>query len=165
MRRLIGIALAAALAVMVASAPAEAQDPSPGAMAAAKELIEASRAAEKFSSVLPLIMQQLKPMIAQGRPQVERDLDIMMPMMMDLAQQQLGKVSDDLAKIYVSNFSVDEMRQLTAFYRSPVGQKFFEKYPVIIQQSMAVGQKLGEALMKELQSRMIEELRKRGHNI
>jgi hypothetical protein len=37
--------------------------------------------------------------------------------------------------------------------------------PVIAQESMAMGQKLGQEIAAELRSRMIEELRKRGHRI
>ena len=57
------------------------------------------------------------------------------------------------------------MRQLTAFYRQPIGQKLLEKQPAIVQESMAVGQKFGQAVAAELQARIVEELRKRGHKI
>ena len=36
---------------------------------------------------------------------------------------------------------------------------------MIAQQSMAMGQKFGEELMNDLQTRMKDELRKRGHKI
>ena len=34
-----------------------------------------------------------------------------------------------------------------------------------MKESVALGKKFGEVVAKDLQSRMIEELRKRGHNI
>jgi hypothetical protein len=37
--------------------------------------------------------------------------------------------------------------------------------PVIMQQSLSVGQKFGEQIAGELRASMIELLRKRGHNI
>jgi hypothetical protein len=46
-----------------------------------------------------------------------------------------------------------------------VGQKFLEKMPAIAQESMSAGQKWGQTVAGEMRGRIIEELRKRGHNI
>jgi hypothetical protein len=165
MRRLIGIAAAAALSALVATAPLRAQGLSPDATAAAKELIEASRAADQFKMLLPLLSEQLKPAIVQGRPEIERDYDKIMPIMMDTAFRQIGKVTDDMAAIYARNFSVEEMRQVTAFYRSPTGQKLLDKLPIVLQESMALGQQFAQTLLTDMQKTLVEELRKRGHKL
>lgn len=162
--RLITLAAIAMAACLVPSL-ARAQESSPEALAAGRELIEASRAAEQFKTLLPLIAGQLKPAIVQGRPEVERDYDQVMPLMVELAQRQLAKVTDDMAAIYARNFSVEEMRQITAFYRSPVGQTFLQRFPAVAQQSLAAGQKFGESLVREMQRTMTDELRKRGHKL
>jgi hypothetical protein len=57
------------------------------------------------------------------------------------------------------------MKDIIAFYRGATGQKLLAKGPVIAQQSMAAGQQLGAQIGRELQSRIIEELKKKGHNI
>lgn len=165
MKSLIKIAAAAAVSVLVLAGPMRAQSLPPDAAAAAKELIEASRAADQFKTILPLISQQLKPAIVQGRPEVERDYDRIMPLMTEIASRQVARMSDDMAAIYARNFSIEEMRQITAFYRSPIGQKFLERFPAIAQQSVAVGQKFGESLVQEMQKVMTDELRKRGHKL
>jgi hypothetical protein len=165
MMRLITFAAAAALTVLFAAGPVRAQNLSPEAAAAARELIEASRAADQFKTLLPLITQQLKPVIVQGRPEVERDYDTIMPLMSELAQRQFARMSDEMAAIYARNFSVEEMRQLTAFYKSPIGQTFLERFPAVAQQSLMVGQKFGQSLVKEMQEVLTDELRKRGHKL
>ncbi len=50
-------------------------------------------------------------------------------------------------------------------YRAPVGQKVVQELPNIMRESMAIGQQWGQQLGSELHERMIEELRKKGHNI
>jgi hypothetical protein len=65
--------------------------------------------------------------------------------------------------IYARNFTPDEIRDLAVFYRSPMGQKFIDKMPIVAKQSMEVGQAWGRRLAGELQSRIADELRKRGH--
>jgi uncharacterized protein len=144
---------------------AVAQSQSPDAIAAARELVAASRAAEQLKTLLPIIMQQLKPAIVQGRAEVGRDFDSVMPQLIEAMSARSEAFAEGIAAIYARTFTVDELQQVTAFYRGPVGQKFLEKMPVIAQESMAMGQKFGQEIAGELRSRMIDELRKRGHNI
>ena len=47
---------------------------------------------------------------------------------------------DRIATVYASSFSVEEMREIDAFYRKPAGQKFLEKSPAIMQQAMQIGE-------------------------
>src|SRR6476469_4377916 len=68
---------------LLAAGPAGAQSPSPDTLAAARELIVTMRAADYFKTIMPAIVQQLKPAIVQNRPQVERDYDAIMPLMLD----------------------------------------------------------------------------------
>jgi hypothetical protein len=147
------------------SASAQTPQPAPEARAAAKELIEVMQATEQFKKIMPLLMQQLKPAIVQSRPEVERDFDASLPVVLEAMNSRMGELADSMAAIYAFNFSSDELRQLTAFYRSPVGQKFVAKLPAITQQSLAIGQKFGQDLAGDLRQRMIEQLRKKGHNI
>ena len=88
-----------------------------------------------------------------------------MPQLIESVSAHSDTYMEAIALMYAANFTVEELRQVTAFYRGPVGQKFLEKMPVIAQQSMAIGQKLGQEIAGELHDRVIEELRKRGHNI
>ena len=142
-----------------------AETPTPETLATARELIETTRAAENMKLILPTLMQHLKPAIVQGRPQVEKDFDAMMPGLLESFGARLGEMTDRIAVIYASNFTVAEMKEVIAFYRGPTGQKFLAKAPVIMQQSMAVGQQLGAQIGRELQTKIIEELRKKGHDI
>ena len=89
----------------------------------------------------------------------------MMPSLMEGMLARSGELVDQMAIVYARNFTADEIRQVIAFYRGPVGQKFLEKMPSIAQESMMTGQKWGQDVATELRSKVIEELRKRGHNI
>jgi hypothetical protein len=165
MTRLTTFAAGMLAVVLAFSGPAYPQSPSPEAAAAARELVEAARTTAQFKTLLPLMMQQMRPVVVQGRPEVERDYDRIVPLLMELANRQVGEFAEEVAALYARNFTVEEIRQVTAFYRSPVGQKFLEKTPVIAQESMVMGQKFGQRIVQDLQTRMRDELRKRGHNI
>ena len=123
------------------------------------------RAADQLKNLLPVIMQQLKPAIVLGRPQIEKDYDAIMPALMEGMVARSSELVDLIAVVYARNFTAAELQQVSAFYRSPVGQKFLEKMPTITQESMQAGQKWGQTVAGEMRGRIIEELRKRGHNI
>jgi hypothetical protein len=161
-RALTGVVL---LVTLLVPGVASAQAPSPEAMAIARELIATSRAADHMQQLLPSIVQLIKPAIVQGRPQVEKDFDALTPRMLESFKARLNELTDRIVVIYATNFTVAEMKDIIAFYRGSTGQKFLEKGPMIAQQSMAAGQRLGAEIGRELQSRMIEELKKKGHNI
>ena len=66
-------------AALVASPPARAQSVPPDAMAAARELVGAMKMTEQLKTVFPMMMQSLKPAVTQGRPEVEKDYDKLVP--------------------------------------------------------------------------------------
>jgi hypothetical protein len=72
---------------------------------------------------------------------------------------------DGIATVYANTFSVDELRQLEAFYRQPVGQKFLEKSPALRQQSAQIGQDTGRKATEDLRARLTELLRQKGHKL
>jgi hypothetical protein len=162
---LIAISMLAATLLCGRQVSAQSPSPPPEIVAAARDLVTASRAADHLKMLLPAIMQQLKPAIVQGCPDVGRDFDAIMPQLIDATEARSEAFAEGVVVIYARNFTADELREVTAFYRGPVGQKFLEKMPVIAQESVAMGQKFGQEIGAELRNRMIEELRKRGHNI
>jgi hypothetical protein len=137
--------------------------PPPENVAAAHELIQVMRATDQFKVLLPTIIQGLRPAVVQGRPEMEKDFDTIMPIVINGAVQHLNELADKLADIYARNFSVDEIQDLIAFYRTPTGQKLLDRQSVVARESMVVGQQFGQMLVQELEEQINDELRKRGH--
>jgi uncharacterized protein len=160
--------IAVLASVFFAVSPAWAQTspaPSPPAenIAAARELIQVTRATDQFKALLPIILQSLKPAFVQGRPEMEKDFDAILPAINQVAARRVDELAEALAVIYASNFSVAEIHDIAAFYRSSTGQKFLEQQPVIARESMVAGQQWARTLSSELREAISEELRKREH--
>ena len=71
------------------------------------------------------------------------------------------KLKPDMVKLYTSNFSESELKDLVAFYQSPLGKKVLEKMPQLTQQSAQLTQaKLESAVpvVNKLLSDMTAEL-------
>jgi uncharacterized protein len=137
-----------------AQTPQAQPAPSPEALAAAHDLMVIVKPEERFKLMLPVIMQNLKPAVVQGRPEVEKQFDATMPLLLDNAQKRVDDLANTIATIYASNFTPQELRDLIAFYLTPTGKKLLERQNVIAQQSMAAGQELGRAVVRDVQEQM-----------
>ncbi len=60
--------------------------------------------------------------------------------------------------IYAKYFTEEDMKDMIAFYKSPVGKKLVEKQPLIVQESMQAGQVLG----REIGERVTKKLQEKG---
>lgn len=59
-----------------------------------------------------------------------------------------------IAALYAQTFTERELRELTAFYRTPTGQKALAEMANLFQKSAAIGQEIGQQHQKELQEMM-----------
>jgi len=66
-------------------------------------------------------------------------------------------LKDKMAAIYANEFTEEELKQITIFYNSPVGQKVGQKLPSLTQRAMMVGQEAVTAHKDELQKMMEAE--------
>jgi len=145
--------------------PAAAQAPSDESLRFATDLVEAIKTADQMRAIFPIIVKQLKPIVTKGNPAIERNFDALAPAMTGLLNDRMGELTSAIAAVYARNFSVDDMRQLAAFFRTPVGVKYLERAPVLVQESMQIGNRFGQETAGDLERRVKDELRKRGHKL
>ena len=144
---------------------APAQAPSPEAMSAARELVTTLKLSDQYKALLPVILLGLKPALTQDRPEIERDYDAMLPKIADAYTPYYNTMVDSIATVYASTFSVDELRQIEAFYHQPAGQKLLEMSQAIRQQGLQIGQDISRKATEDLRTRLTELLRQKGHKL
>ena len=103
--------------------------------------------------------------MTQDRPEIERDYDAMMPAVADAYTPYYNAMVDSIATVYANSFSVDELRQIEAFYRQPVGQKFLDKSQAIRRQSVQIGEDTGRKAAEDLRASLTQLLRQKGHKL
>jgi uncharacterized protein len=87
----------------------------------------------------------------QNRPELEKQYEAMMPLFNQAAAQRLDELAETIATIYARNFSVDELHDITAFFRSPTGQKYLAYLPSITQENMAAGRQFGQEVADDVE--------------
>jgi uncharacterized protein len=142
---------------------APAQTPSPEAMTAARSLVTTLKLTDQYKAQLAVILLGLKPALTQDRPEIERDYDALMPTIADAYSPYYTAMVDAAATVYANNYTVEELRELEAFYRRPVGKKFLEKSQAIAEQVTRVGQDASRKATDDLRTRLTELLRQKTH--
>jgi hypothetical protein len=160
-RRLLTIA--GALLFLVCGASAQA--PSPEAMNAARKLVVTLKIADQYRVLLPQLLLKLRPVVAQDRPEIERDYDALTAPGSEIYAPFVTSMIDQIAALYAASFTVDELRQIEAFYAQPAGRKFLEKSDALTQASTQIGQDVSQKAADELKQRLIEALRQKGHKL
>ena len=67
-------------------------------------------------------------------------------------------IKKDIAKIYMKNFTDDEIKELIAFYKTPIGQKVATLVPVIGVEAAMIGEQRVEAHKAELTQMILDKL-------
>ncbi|MEC8887477.1 MAG: DUF2059 domain-containing protein [Pseudomonadota bacterium] len=132
--------------------------------ASVKELLqvtESEQMLDQVSAQMDSIMSQSIQQVQkqQGEPLTDAQVEVVHKYLKKIADVMAkGMTWSDLepamVKIYQDNFTQEDINGLIAFYKTPLGQKTIEKMPVVMQQSMAVGQNAMLKIMPELTEEM-----------
>ena len=154
---------AVAFALIAFGPAAHSQQTSVAAVATAKELITATNATAVFNPLIAGVVEQAKLLFLQQNPALSKDLnEIADKMRTDLAPR-FAELNDEMAKLYATHFTDQELRAILVFYKSPVGQKLLREQPTVVDASMRYAQDWANKLSDQVIANMREELKKRGH--
>jgi hypothetical protein len=154
-----------ALIFVCSTLAASAQTPSPEAMKMARSLVATMRLPDQYKALLPAVLFRIKPVVTQGRPEMERDFDVIATTVGDAYEPFYNEMLEQAATVYAGQFTVDEMRQLQTFFNQPAGKKLLEKWPTIAQQTAQIGQDVSRKAAEELRLRFTDALRQKGHKL
>lgn len=72
-------------------------------------------------------------------------------------RKRIGDLENILIVVYDRHFSTEELQQILAFYRGPVGQKLLSEQPALVRESMLAGQEWGGRLGAEVAQQLAAE--------
>ncbi len=158
------LALGMALAAWAGAAGAQHQ-PSPKAVAIAKELITTKGAVALYDPLVPGVIEQAKSVFLRANPTLGKDLnEVALKLRAEYAPRSV-EIINDVANLYAARFSEQELRDALTFYKSPLGRKLLVEEPNILDQSMKNAQSWADQLSQEVIAKIRTEMKKRGHEI
>lgn len=165
-RKLVGFVCAVGLVVAgLGLGPARAQQPSAGAIALSKEVMEIKGAAKMFDPLVPGVVEQAKNLFLQTNPNLGKELNEVAATLRTEFGARRGELNEQLARSYAQRFTEQELKDTLAFYRSPLGKKLLMEEPAFVDQTMSLAQNWANKLSEEVIGRMRTEMRKKGHNL
>jgi uncharacterized protein len=181
MKSLSRILSAAGLAVGLAltAVPAEAQQKnapaapastplkpaSPGALAAAKEILAMKNASAMYANAVPNLVQQTKNVLLQSNLNYQKDLNEVAEIVAKNLAGREKEIGDGMAQVYANEFSEQELKDLVTFYKSPLGTKLLASEPRAIQFSMSYMNQWAQNFAEVINGQFRHEMKKRGKDI
>jgi hypothetical protein len=160
--RAVMLALGLAFAACVGAAE---QQPSAGAIATAKELIVVKGAGAIYDPIVPGVIEHAKSVFLTANPTLGKDLnEVALKLRADYAPRS-AEVINEVAKLYATRFTEQELKDALAFYKSPLGRKLLAEEPNLLDQSLKNAQTWADKLSEEIIAKIRTEMKKRGHEI
>lgn len=137
---------------LLCAAPAAAQDePTPGEVAAVRELLEASRTRENFIAAMEMGMEQggMGEMTPRIRGVLREFMD---------EHFRYEDLEPEFVKMYADVFTEQEIRDLAAFYRTPLGMRVVETLPEITAASQRIAMERLQSAMPQLMQAIMQAM-------
>lgn len=164
------LAALVALALIGAAKPVLAQtvpatQPSPTAILLAKQILELKGVNKLFDPLVRGVVEKVKNQFMQTNFMWAKDLNEVAAQLEKEYAPRVSELVDASARIYASHFTEAELKQILAFYQTPLGRKVIVEEPKALDESMANAGNWGDNLSEEIIARMRDEMKKRGHDL
>lgn len=148
-----------------AAAPANTAQPSAAQMKLASELLAINGEGNAFDAVIPGIIEQAAGSFVQANPDLIQELREVAKALAPQYENRRAEITTILARAYARQFSEAELTQLLTFYRSPVGVKLVERRQQLLDEGLQGIQAWSAKFSREMETRVREEMKKRGFTI
>jgi hypothetical protein len=168
-------------ALFIAETPSSAQQSAPAApatpsapnlspadaahLAAARRLVVASGMSRSFNIVIPQYMDQIGTALTQTRPELIRDLNVVLTELKPEFDKQADEMADVAAQIYVKLMSEADLKAAVGFFESPAGKQYVATQPAFLTDLVTAMQGWQGKISTNMMTRVRAEMKKKGHEL
>ncbi|ASB49371.1 DUF2059 domain-containing protein [Alkalitalea saponilacus] len=116
-----------------------------------KKMFEVSGTEASYQTAI----KQMISMFKHQYPDVKAE--IWMELEEEFLKTSMDELTEMLVPVYYKYMSIGDLQDIIKFYESPAGLKFAESTPLIMEESMQIGQAWGMKLGQEFTKRMEEK--------
>ena len=143
----------------------QAKQPSASAIAAARELIILKGAQNMFDPIIPGVIESAKNALLPTNPNLSRELNEVSALLRKEFEPKRAELLDEVATVYAQRFTEQDIKDLIAFYKTPLGKKVLTDEPAAVDQSLKRAQEWANAFSEKMFARFSVEMKKKGHNL
>lgn len=139
-------------------------EPPAAQVAAARQLVAASGMQRSFEPMVPQLMQQVVPLLTRTRPELKDNLQVVLKQLEPEFVKKGDEMTEIAAKIYARRMSQPELEQAAAFFNSPVGKKYVEVQPAMLDEVVVAMQTWTQTLSTYMMQRVHDEMKAKGQD-
>lgn len=121
--------------------------PEAGTKEAAQELFKVARLTKVGKNISSQLIQLQKKKMPDIPSQFWSDFS---------KEIDIRALNESIVQLYITNLTVKEMKEITAFYKTETGQTFLNKLPLLSKETMNAGRKWGMDLRMQITKRLQE---------
>ena len=118
-----------------------------------------------FEPVIPGVVEQAKQMFLQTNPNLSKDLDESAANLRKEMASRALVLKTEIAKIYASRYTEQELKDTLVFYKSPLGKKLLAEETQFVERTLQFAQDWANRLSEEVINKFRVEMKKKGHNL
>jgi hypothetical protein len=146
-------------------ADAQGAQPSPAAIASAKELITLKGGHQMFDAIVPGTIEQAKNLFLPTNPNLNKPLTEVATQLRTEYSGKTDELFSEVAKAYASRFTEQELKEMVAFYKTPLGKKMLTDEPGAIEDGFGRAKDWANAFSQQMVTRMRAEMKKKGYDL
>jgi hypothetical protein len=112
-----------ALSLLGAVAPAVAQEIPPEQLALARKYVDLTNKAGLYEALLVQTAAQTSKLFSQSNPDITDKIDATIGQVLETYKGKNDDLFNQLARVYATTFTQEELQQIVDFYSTPTGQK------------------------------------------
>ena len=124
--------------------------------------MKASLASEPFDEILPSLGNRIKTQLIETRPDLSAQISAIVDTETLKIAARRGDLEQEAALIYAKIFTIEELKELSAFYGSETGQKFLKEAPIVSRQMGEASKIWAGGIFRDLGTAVTEEMKKQG---
>jgi hypothetical protein len=159
-----------AVAVLVAfggaglAGAARAQEPSPAAVNTARELMTL-KGVGMFDALIPGVIETVKNNFIPTNPNLIRELNEVAGQLRQEYAAKRPELHTEIARAYARFFTEQELKDILAFYKTPLGAKMIAQEPLAVEETLKRAQNWANGFSEQVMAKFRAEMKKKGHDL
>jgi hypothetical protein len=146
-------------------APVSPAPPSPLQVSIARDVVLYSGIARSFEVVVPQYLDQIGANLTRTRPDLIRDLNVVMEQIKPEFDKRVDEMIDNAARIYAARLTEPQLKDAAAFFKSPSGVAYVQVQPALMGDLFPAMQSWQKRMSEDMVTRVRAEMKKKGHDI
>ncbi|MEA2835263.1 MAG: uncharacterized protein QOG66_3465 [Methylobacteriaceae bacterium] len=147
------------------ASPAPNTQPTTQQMSLARDVVLYSGIARSFEGVVPQYLNQIGSSLTRTRPDLIRDLNVVMEQVKPEFDKRVDEMVDNAARIYAARLNEQQLKDAAAFFKSPAGVAYVQAQPALMNDLFPAMQSWQKQMSEDMVTRIRAEMKKKGHDL